>query len=133
MRTAPLLVAAYCDEMDAVMLLGFPGFLVSEYGLAKGTRLVTANLHWRGPGKVASDIVPGPAYLGRYVNVRPLITDFLAAEDHLVESRRRAIAQREYHRCEEMGRRAVERGQPVRSGRPLEAAIPGTQREFGGP
>jgi hypothetical protein len=50
---------------------------------------------------------------------------FLAAEEHLVEARRRAIVEPEYRRCEELGRRALRRGQPVRSGRPLEAAIPG--------
>lgn len=127
MRTAPLLVAAYCDEMDAVMLLRFPGFLVGEHGLAKGTRLVTANLHRPGPGKVARDIVPGPVYLRRYTNVRPLVADFLAAEDDLVEARRRAIEEREYRRCEELGRHALEGGQPVRSGRPLVAATPGTR------
>jgi hypothetical protein len=74
---------------------------------------------------MASDILPGPGYLKRYTNVRPLIADFLAAEKNLVESRRRAIDKREYERCWELGQAALERGQPIRSGRPLEAALSG--------
>jgi hypothetical protein len=128
LRRSPLLVATYCDEMDAAFLLRFPDFLVSKYDLEEGTRLVTTNLHYRsGHGKVAADIVPGPGYTGRYTNVRPLLADFLAAEEHLVQVRRRAIAEREYRRCEELGQQALKAGQSIRSGRPLQAAIPGRQ------
>jgi hypothetical protein len=123
--TAPLIVATYCDEMDAAFLLRFPDSLVGEYSLSVGTRLVTTNLHTSGQGGIAPDIVPGPAYLGRYTNVRPLVADFLAAEEHLVTARRRAISEREYRRCQELGERSLREGQPIRSGRPLEAATPG--------
>jgi hypothetical protein len=125
LRTNPLVVASYCDEMDATFLLQFPSFLGSKYALTEGTRLVTTNLHRAGGGRVVPDIVPGPAYLGRYTNVRPLIADFLAAEGPLVEARRWAIAEREYRRCEELGEQAFREGRPLRSGRPLEAGTPG--------
>jgi hypothetical protein len=124
LRTSPLLVASYCDEMDAVFLLRFPQFLVREHALEEHSRLVTTNLHRRSDA-FAPDIRPGPGYLKRYTNVRPLIADFLAAEDDLVNARRKVIAEREYRRCWELGQAALEREQPVRSGRPLEAAIPG--------
>jgi hypothetical protein len=127
LQTRPLVVGAYCDELDAAFLLGFLDFLGREQALAEGTRLVTANLHRRGGSGVAPDIVPGPAYLGRYTNVRLLVADFLAAEEHLVDARRRAIVEREYRRCGELGERALREGRPVRSGRPLEAATPGTR------
>jgi hypothetical protein len=126
LKAKPLLVASYCDEMDAVFLLRFPQFLVGQHAVEEGSRLVTTNLHRRGDA-MAPDILPGPRYLKRYTNVRPLIADFLAAEEDLVEKRRRAIDRREYERCWELGQAALERGQPVRSGRPLEAAIPGTR------
>jgi hypothetical protein len=126
LRAAPLLVAAYCDEMDAAFLLRFPDDLAGEQALGEGTRLVTANLHRRSDdGRVAPDIVPGPGYLRRYTNVRPLIADFLAAEEGLVGARRQAIMEQEYRRCWELGQRALERNQPIRSGRPLHAARPG--------
>jgi hypothetical protein len=124
--TSPLVVAAYDDEMDAAFLLRFPRSLVREYVLEEGMRLVTANLHYRADhGRIAPDITPGPNFRRRYTNVRPLVADFLAAEGDRLGARRRAIAEREYRRCEELGRRALRRGQPTRSGRPLEAAIPG--------
>jgi hypothetical protein len=129
LQTRPLVVAAYCDEMDAAVLLGFPGFLVGQHCLQERNRLVTANVYRRSEqGELPPDLVPGPACTGRWTHVCPLVADFLAAEDHLVEARRRAIAEREYRRCEELGRRAHDAGQPVRSGRPLEAATPGTRR-----
>ena len=126
LSTAPLVVATYCDEMDAAFLLRFPDFLAGEHALTEGTRLVTTNLHYNGK-EMAPDIVPGPGYHGRYTNVRPLVADFLAVEEHLVEARRRAIAEREYRRCEELGERALRNGQPIRSGRPLVAGTPGTR------
>ena len=104
--TTPLVVATYCDEMDAAFLLRFPDFLAREHALAEGTRLVTTNLHYKGK-QMAPDIVPGPGYQGRYTNVRPLVADFLAAERRLVEARRGAIAEREYRRCEELGEHAL--------------------------
>jgi hypothetical protein len=126
MQTAPLVVAAYCDEMDAAVLLGFPKFLVGEHALEEGTRLVTANLHYRSEdGRFATDLTPGPAYPGRWTNVRPLIANFLAAEEKLVDARCRAISEREYRRCWDFGQRALRDGHPIRSGRPLEAATPG--------
>ncbi len=126
LRKSPPVVATYCDEMDAVFLLRFPKYLTAQHDLEEGSRLVVANLHSRSKhGRIAADIHPGPGYTGRYTNVRPLVADFLAAEDHLVQARRRAIAEREYRRCAELGRLAVQAGQPLRSGRPLEAAIPG--------
>ena len=121
--TTPLVVAAYCDEMDAVALLRFPDFLIPRHRLQEGTRLVTTNLQRRGD-PLAADLVPGPAYLRRYTNFRPLIADFLAAEEHLVEARRQTIAEAEYQRCWQFAQRAVQNGQPLRSGRPLEAATP---------
>jgi hypothetical protein len=129
LQTAPLVVAAYCDEMDATVLLRFPPFLAREYHLEEGTRLVTANVYrCSEEGELAPDLVPGPAYTSRWTHVCPLIADFLAAEVHIVKARRQAISEREYRRCWDFGQRALREGQPIRSGRPLEAGTPGTRR-----
>src|SRR5580698_1215941 len=38
--TNPLLIAAYSDELDCVAMLRFPEFLIGEYSLAVGARLL---------------------------------------------------------------------------------------------
>ena len=124
-QLSPLVVAAYCDEMDAVILLGFPAELIGQYGLKLWTPLVTANLHHCASSRqVVADITAGPKYCRRYTNVRPLIADFLTADDDIVHARWQAISPEEYSRCREFGERALRTGQPIRSGRPLEAATP---------
>jgi hypothetical protein len=126
LRIKPLIVAAYCDEMDAVILLGFPAYLAEGHLLDEKSRLVTTNLHRPlEDGPLARDIHPGPRTSGSFGNVRPIVADFLAAEPELVEARRRAIAASEYERCWEFGERGLRDGQPIRSGRPLEAGKPG--------
>ena len=86
---------------------------------------MTANLHHRAnDGRIVADIVPGPRYFRRFTNVRPLIADFLAAEEDVVRARREAITGAEYARCREFGESALCANQPIRSGRPLEAGTP---------
>lgn len=40
--TAPLLIGAYSDEMDAVVMLRFPDGFAERYKLTAGTRLTTS-------------------------------------------------------------------------------------------
>jgi len=121
---SPLIVAAYCDEMDASILLRFPSFLVEEYNLEIGSRLVTANLHSDEGDRIASDISPGPNYRHQFNNLRPLIADFLARETDQVKARSRSIADAEYQRCMELGEKSLIARRPIRSGRPLETGQP---------
>src|SRR5579884_1143605 len=46
--TDPLLVAAYSDDLDCVVVLKFPAEFVDEYQLHVGSRLLTVNLYTRG-------------------------------------------------------------------------------------
>ncbi len=125
LRLSPLVVAAYCDEMDAAVLLRFPDSFVPRYRLSVGTPLVTANLHLPvANGAMAGDLVPGPRYTGRQANVRPLVADFLALEEDVVQARWKAISLEEYARCRGLGDDAMRAGQPIRSGRPLECGRP---------
>ena len=130
-QLSPLVVAAYCDEMDAAILLRFPDAFVRRYGLKMHSPLVTANLHHRAPdGRIAPDITPGPKYFKRYTNVRPLIADFLAAEEDRVQARWKVIASEEYSRCRNFGDTTLRAGQPVRSGCPLVAGTPGVKPQI---
>ena len=56
--TNPLLIAAYSDEMDAVVMLRFPNEFAEQYNLSVGTRLTTSNVYFNGAA-VADDIHVG--------------------------------------------------------------------------
>lgn len=74
----PLQIAAYSDEMDAVVLLKFPSSFIHKYKLEEGQRLVTSNVYWpKNILSVAEDIFVGENYSGYYRDVIPIVALFL--------------------------------------------------------
>ncbi len=118
-RVNPLLVAAYTDEQDAVLLLHFPALLAKQYRLRLGSRLLTTNTYRKGP-QMAADIVQGPATTNRWTNYYPVIAEFLSDDLDVIERRKLAIAEREWDRAIGFGEALVSRSNfLVRDGRPL--------------
>ena len=74
---SPLIVAAYSDEMDAVVALKFPKQFVREYNLELFSKLISVNVYSYG-FTISEDIEIGPGYYRRYVNFTPTIVDFLS-------------------------------------------------------
>ena len=66
--TNPLLVASYSDDLDAVVVLQFPQWLVKEHHLETGAKLGAVNTFVR-DRPVGTDIVRGPKALHDYKNV----------------------------------------------------------------
>lgn len=120
---APLVVAAYTDELDCVALLRFPEQLTAEYRLGVGSRLLTVNRYFQG-GERPGDLVPGPRDTQQYTNYTPIIADFLATDRGRVERRKAAIGEDEWARAMEMGRELWGRGMRPRDGRPLHCGRP---------
>lgn len=123
-RTAPLLVAAYTDELDCVALLRFPETLVSEYGLTPGSRLLTVNSYQL--GRVASDLTVGPASYHRYGSFWPLIAEFLSDDQERIEERKQEIEEEEWSRTATLAETLLARPHySVRNGLPLFSRRPG--------
>lgn len=120
----PLVVAAYTDEMDCVVLLQFPQVLVARYQLKTGSRLLTINTYARKGGR-GPDIVPGPNGRDTWINFDPQIADFLTDDLEVVEARKAQIGIDEWRRAEAMGRRKLE-AQPhhMRNGSPYWSFAP---------
>jgi hypothetical protein len=115
----PLVVAAYTDEQDAVLLLKFPQYLVAEHGLRAGAKLLTVNTYGRG-SRVLEDIVEGPNSTGRYANFYPIVADFVSDSEALIKRRKQAISTAEWQRAAKLGMEAMARAdRRVRDGRPL--------------
>lgn len=78
----PLTISVYSDEMDAVIFLRFPDFLVEQYGLKEGEVLAATNVYSENSeGKTADDIFVGEHYLGRYHDFTPMIQLFLSDDE----------------------------------------------------
>jgi hypothetical protein len=120
----PLLVGAYTDELDCIVLLSFPDWLVRDHDLKVGRRLLTVNTYGRGQ-RVAPDLVPGQRQLGRWVNFYPIIAEFVSDDIPRISARKAGIAEEEWRRCEQMGFESLQRfpnrwrnGSPFWSGKP---------------
>ena len=114
----PLLVAAYSDDLDAVVMLQFPSELVAEHSLTLHSPLITVNRYAR-VGRSSRDIIYGPAAQNLYKNVNPLIADFLSGDTEHLERLKRGISQPEWERCLTLGEAYLTQfGTIARDGRP---------------
>ena len=80
LSTNPLQIAAYSDEMDAVIVLSFPPEFVEKYNLVPGMRLTTSNMYFTG-NEIAKDIFVGKNYCNHYVDFVPIVQLFLGKKD----------------------------------------------------
>lgn len=121
MQTSPLFVAAYTDELDCVVLLEFPDFLVEDYELSEGTRLLTVNMYFdRGSFGMASDLRAGPHDTKRFGNFRPFIAEFLSEDTEQIGLTKLNIPEEEWERTEALGRAALQdKKRKPRLGHPL--------------
>jgi hypothetical protein len=128
MSVFPLLVAAYTQELDCIVMLRFPDELVGEYGLKVRSRLLTVNRYHR-DWRSASDIEEGRLSYNRYSNFQPFIADFLSDDWDRLAARKASIIEDEWTRAWVMGGKYLAKfGDVARDGRPSdcskEAPIP---------
>lgn len=82
----PLIIAAYSDEMDAVVMLHFPVELTEKYSLAPGTRLTTSNVYFNG-SKCAPDILPGGNFSRKFADFMPIVQLFIGKNDDAIRAK----------------------------------------------
>jgi hypothetical protein len=126
----PVLVACYCDDSDAVCVLGFSRDELGDVELRVGDRLLTVlNSMVLGrparAGEVAGDLVQGDRANPHYVNFWPLVAEFLTDDRAATERPKGAITAAEYDRCRSLGEEHVRRlPGAVRDGRPDQSMRP---------
>jgi hypothetical protein len=124
LSSAPLLVAAYTDELDCIALLRFPDELAQEYGLQPRARLLTVNRYALGES-LAPDLENGPLSFKRFVNYHPIVADFVSDDIDGLRERKRAIREDEWTRTWILGQRYLEKhGPAARDGRPFMSLRP---------
>ena len=82
----PLLIAAYSDEMDAVVMLSFPNELAEKYQLSVGTRLTTSNVYFTGD-RISDDIFIGQNYCRQYIDFLPIVQLFIGKQDDKIKEK----------------------------------------------
>ena len=120
----PLVVSAYSDELDAVILVQFPDALVDKYSLGVGDPLIAS---WIYPSlrQPPSDIVQGPNNLKRYNNGAPLVADFFSNSVDKIKQRKLGVSKDEWARVLALTPDAVKRADgKYRSGFPLDTRLP---------
>lgn len=123
----PLLVGAFCPEIDTVILLALPDSLAADLGPPAGSEeigparhLVTLNrLTPITEGTFAADIEPGPLARGLHGDVSPLIADLVCEPGRALDALREEVPDDEWERCRSFGQQLLFRGQPIRDGRPF--------------
>ncbi len=121
----PLVVSAYSDELDAVILVQFPDDLVEQYSLSLGDQLIAS---WVYPSlrQPPRDIVQGPSRLAhQYNNGAPIIADFFSNSAKEIKQRKISVSNFEWERVRALTPAAVERaGGRYRSAFPLDTRLP---------
>ncbi len=116
--TQPLLVTAYTDELDCVVLLKFNEQLTFEYELRVRSRLITINTYFPKP-PYQKDLIIGKNQLNRWFGVYPIIADFVSDDNDRIEARKSAIKEREWEFTYDLGEAYMsEHPNVFRDGRP---------------
>lgn len=104
----PLRVAAYSDEMDAVVMLNFPDEFAEKYDLAVGSRLTSSNIYYS-DARVESDIFPGSEFLRHYSDFLPVVQLFIGKNDKKIEEKTALFPVEVWDKVEEMGKEYLEK------------------------
>ncbi|MEC9396730.1 MAG: hypothetical protein VYE40_10370 [Myxococcota bacterium] len=116
----PLRVAAYANELDAIVMLSFPLALAQD--LSEGDRLIAVCTYapMQGEG-YARDLIPGPKSSGQFSNAAPLIADFLSEDVHKLDAHRRfGVLEEEWEHVAKLAAQYREYfGERARNGLPI--------------
>lgn len=95
----PLVVAAYSDEIDCVVMLRFPDAVRDAFNFQPGLRLLAVNLYRSRTHGLAIDLVPGPRDSKLWGNFIPFIGEFFSEDWDRIEKLKAKISEDEWQRC----------------------------------
>lgn len=122
--TSPLLVAAYSDVLDCVVMLRFPLEFAARYDLKIGSQLVTVNTYYSQMVN-HQDLTFGPNQFGDWSGFFPLIAEFISDDLDRIEQLKLDIYEDEWQRCQTLGDAYRDQHRGVaRIGRPRRAHQP---------
>ncbi|MBS0631199.1 MAG: hypothetical protein JSS11_04745 [Verrucomicrobia bacterium] len=112
-----ILVAAYSEELDCVVLLGFDPKLLEGCHLKVGDRLVAADMYLH--EAQADDVVFGSGYRHRWLNFYPFIAEFLSDDGAAIAQAKSRIPEAQWERTWQLVEKYLARfGRVARNGNP---------------
>jgi hypothetical protein len=120
----PLVVSAYSDELDGVILIKFPDDLVTQYSLNAGDELIAS---WVYPRSLQAprDVEQGDRNSGRYSNGAPIVADFFSNSVDKIKKRKSGVSKEEWERVRQLTPPAFKQADgKYRSSFPLDARLP---------
>lgn len=130
MSVEPCLVASYTDELDCVVMLRFADWVVEEFSLSVGRRLVSVNFY-DGSGDFPPDLIIGDSGGGRHTSVHPIVVDFVCSDRELIELRIASIDEDEWDLTTRLGREYLRRKPGIaRDGRPRFCSVAAIRHFF---
>ncbi|KGN01965.1 hypothetical protein IRP63_07175 [Clostridium botulinum] len=123
MSNEPLIIAAYSDDIDCVVILKFDDKYSKIYNLKKGDRLISINTYMRGT-EYQKDIIIGPNNTNTWFGYSPIIADFISDDIHIIEEKKKQIDEALWNYVFNLGIEYMKIHPNIaRDGRPLYSSI----------
>ncbi len=93
--TEPLLIAAYNEDIDCIVMLKFEPKIQKRYNFKVKDYLICVNTFGR-TDELQSDLIAGKGNSGVWTLVHPIIADLVSSSEKKIESRKKEIGQEGY-------------------------------------
>ncbi|MDP4177175.1 MAG: hypothetical protein Q8900_02395 [Bacillota bacterium] len=115
----PLIVAAYSEDIDCVVLLKFPDRYVELYSLDERSRLISINTYFRGD-KFQRDITPGVNCDYTWRGYSPIIGEFITDDIDVLKKKKEKINEELWQYVYKLGIEYIDmHPNTYRDGRPI--------------
>jgi hypothetical protein len=94
-KTNPLLIAAYNEDIDCIVMLVFEDKIQNKYNFKIQDRLVCVNT-FAEISQLQSDLIPGKNNSGMWTLVHPIIADLVSSDAAKIEKRKNEIGDKGY-------------------------------------
>lgn len=120
--TYPLLIAAYNEDIDCVVMLMFEQKIQNKYNFKIKDRLICVNTFGDAP-ELQSDLIPGKDNFGMWTVVHPIIANLVSNSNTTIEKRKKEIGDDGYDYIWKLAQeyRILKKGN-YRNGKPFYAA-----------
>src|SRR5687768_3300601 len=102
----PLVIAAYSDDFNGVVMLQFPPVLSERYKLKPGSTLITVNTYDTS-GTPRGDIVLAGPRKTLFTDFTPVVADFVTDDRERIAELKKTVSKEEWNRCYQLGVRAM--------------------------
>ena len=124
--TNPLLIAAYNEDIDCVVMLRYKKEIQERYQFKVNDRLVCVNTFGQ-LEELQPDLIPGENNTNIWNMVHPIVADLVSSSNQIINTRKQEIGDEGYTHIRALADEYLEKNKWVsRDGRPFYASSPGS-------